>query len=253
MAENNNYSILSHMSKEEIDDIVKFAELIKKCPIPEHELLDNIGLFLTSKNFSRILFFYEIYKRVVTLHGCIAEFGTRWGQNVSVLASLRGIFEPFNRYRKIFAFDTFEGLKGTSPEENESSGCVDGAYSVPDYYEVYLEKILSLQESLNPNPHLKKFEIVKGDAINTVENFLFEHPEVIFSLVIFDMDIYAPTKSVLHAIKKRLIRGSILVFDEIGDEEFPGETKAIEEIFGINNVRLQRMPMVSRLCWFEID
>ena len=51
------------------------------------------------------------------------------------------------------------------------------------------------------------------------------------SLAIFDFDIYKPTKAALEAIKPHLFKGSVLVFDELADDIFPGETVALREVF----------------------
>jgi hypothetical protein len=110
-----------------------------------------------------------------------------------------------------------------------------------------------LHEATNPISHLKKYELVKGDAIETVPLYLKQHPETIISLAIFDFDIYVPTKAALAAIKPHLCKGSILVFDELGDDIFPGETVALQEVFGLNNVRIQRLPMTARISYVEIE
>ena len=99
-------------SSDEKNVLKQYVEFLKAAPLPDDELLPNLGLFFTSKNLSRILFFYEIYKKIVYSHGIIVEFGVRWGQTLSLMSALRGIFEPFNRHRKIVGFDTFEGFKG---------------------------------------------------------------------------------------------------------------------------------------------
>lgn len=231
----------------------EFVDCFKSCPLPDDEILPNLGLYLTSKNLSRILFFYEIYKKILHTHGIIVEFGVRWGQTLSIMSALRGIFEPFNRHRKIVGFDTFEGFKGMGKEDGELCKCKDGSFSVPSGYEKYLDKILSLQESLNPISHLKKYELVKGDAKETIPEYLKSHPETIISLAIFDFDIYAPTKVALEAIRPHLFKGSILVFDELCDDIFPGETIALKETLGLNNVRIQRYPMSSRISYLEIE
>ncbi len=226
---------------------------LKTSPLPDDELLPNLGLYLTSKSLSRILFFYEIYKKIVNTHGICVEFGVRWGQTLSLLSALRGIFEPFNRHRKIIGFDTFAGFKGISEEDGSLSHCEDGSFSVTDGYEHYLNRILALQEQLNPIPHLKKYELVKGDAVQTIPDYLKKHPETIISLAIFDFDIYTPTKIALEAIKPHLFKGSILVFDELCDDIFPGETLALMEIIGLNNFKIQRFPMTSRISYLEFQ
>jgi hypothetical protein len=221
--------------------------------VAEDELLANLGLYLTSKTLSRILFYCEIYKKIATSHGIIMEFGVRWGQTLSLMSALRGINEPFNRHRKIVGFDTFEGFKGVTDKDGKLGKPAEGHYSVTRGYEKYLGEILTLQEQLNPASHLTKFQLVKGDASETITHYLKQHPETIISLAIFDLDIYKPTKAALQAIRPHLCKGSILVFDELCDDLFPGETTALNEVFGLNNVRLRRLPMTARLSYFEIE
>ncbi len=240
-------------SSDEKAVLKRYVEQMKDAPLPDDELLPNLGLFLTSKNLSRVLFFYEIYKKIIHSHGIIAEFGVRWGQTLSLMSALRGIFEPFNRHRKIVGFDTFEGFRGLSEKDGDLCKCTDGSFSVAPRYEDYLSGILKMQEQLNPMSHLQRYELVKGDAIATVPEYLEKHPETIISLAIFDFDIYAPTKAALEAVRPHLCKGSILVFDELCDDIFPGETIALREILGLNNLRVQRYPMTARISYLEIE
>ncbi len=236
----------------EKEALERLARLFRASPVPDDEVLPNLGMFLTSKNLSRILFFHELYKKIVGTHGIVVEFGVRWGQTLSILAALRGIFEPFNRHRKIVGFDTFTGFKGLSDKDGARCQSADGSFSVSPDYETYLGELLDLQEALNPIPHLKKWELVKGDAVETVPRYLGEHPETIISMAVFDFDIYTPTRAALEAIQPHLTKGSILVFDELCDDIFPGETLALQEVLGINNVRIKRFPMTSRISYIEL-
>lgn len=240
-------------SSSEKENFKRLASFLKNTPIPDDEILANLGVYLTSKHLSRLLFFYEIYKKIVNIHGIIVEFGVRWGQTLSIMSALRGIFEPFNRHRKILGFDTFKGFKGLGKEDGDSCECRDGSFSVSPGYEKYLDKILSLQEMLNPMSHLKKYELVKGDATKTVPEYLKRHPETIISLAIFDFDIYTPTKKALETIRPHVCKGSILVFDELCDDILPGETIAFREVFDLRKMRIKRMPMTSRISYVEIE
>lgn len=243
--------VLSSSGEKAIFD--KLVGHFKATPIPDDELLPNLGLFLTSKNLSRILFFYEIYKKIVHTHGVIVEFGVRWGQTLAIMAALRGIFEPFNRHRKIIGFDTFAGFAGMSEKDGKLCRCKDGSFSVGSGYQEYLDGLMSMQEGLNPIPHLKKYELIAGDAATTVPAYLREHPETLVSLAIFDFDIYAPTRAALDAVKPHLFKGSILVFDELCDDVFPGETIAVREALDLHDLRIRRLPMTSRISYAELE
>jgi hypothetical protein len=57
-----------------------------------------------------------------------------------------------------------------------------------------------------------------------------------------DMDIYAPTKFALEAAADRLVKGSVVVFDELLHRQFPGEAQALREWAGRHGLRMKRSP-----------
>ena len=247
------YGAIVLSSSSEAEVFRAFQSHYEQSPLPANEQLANLGMFLTSKNLSRILFFYEIYQKILHHHGVVMEFGVRWGQTLTVLSALRGIFEPFNRHRKIVGFDTFSGLLGMAPQDGSASQCQDGDFSVPPGYQQYLHRLLQLHEATNPISHLQKFELVAGDVTTSLPEYLQRHPETVVSLAIFDFDLYQPTRVTLEALLPHLCKGSVLVFDELCDPYFPGETIALREVLGLRDLRIQRLPMTARVsyCVFE--
>lgn len=245
--------IKTYSSVEENTIRTKFFELFKRCPIPSDQVLSNLGLFLNSKNLSRLLFFNHIYQQIIDIQGVIIEFGTRWGQNLAVFSALRGIYEPFNRNRKIIGFDTFKGFPAIDSKDGKSNMMKKGELAVTDNYVDYLAKVLEFQEKDNPLEHVKKFELRAGDATIEIKRYLKEHPETIISLAYFDFDLYEPTKKCLEAIKPHLVKGSLLGFDELNDIDSPGETIALREIIGLNNIKLKRYRYASRVSYFIME
>ena len=47
--------------------------LLKGAPVPDDQLLSNLGLFLESKNLARLLFMDFIYRQIVDVQGVIME------------------------------------------------------------------------------------------------------------------------------------------------------------------------------------
>ena len=231
-----------------------FAQHFRECPIPDADILNNLGLFLNSKNLSRILCMDHLYQQIVDVMGVVMEFGTRWGQNASLFAALRGIYEPFNRHRKIIGFDTFTGFPSLHAKDNLGCDVIrEGGLATTDDYDKYLEQVMQFQEADNPLSHIRKFEIRKGDATMEVDRYLEGHPETIVALAYFDFDIYEPTKKCLEAIRSRLVKGSVLAFDELNDPDSPGETAALMEVFGLHNIRLKRYRYASRVSYFVVE
>ena len=231
-----------------------FVNHFKNCPIPDDDILQNLGLFLNSKNLSRILFMDHLYQQIINVHGSIFEFGTRWGQNMAIFAALRGIYDPFNRFRKIVGFDTFTGFPNLGKQDNKKCQIMrKGGLACTKNYIKYLDEVMCYQEQDNPLSHIKKYEIRSGDATVEINRYLKDNPQTIVAMAFFDFDIYEPTKKCLQAISSYLVKGSVLAFDELNDHDSPGETIALREVFGLNNVRLKRYPYASRVSYFVIE
>lgn len=242
--------INSIASADEEDNRKELFNLYKRNPIPESEQIAQIGLFQKRQDLSKILFLNSLYQLQLNTHGNILEFGTRWGKNLVTFSNLRGIFEPFNYSRKIIGFDTFEGFKNISPEDGTNDIIAENSFSVTESYDEYLNQLLSIHEKESPLSHIKKFDIYKGDAEKTFEHYLENHPESIISLAYFDFDIYKPTKACLKLIEKRLTKGAVIAFDELNDPKFPGESKALQEVFGFKNITLKRNVFSTMQSYF---
>ena len=230
-----------------------FFDLYTKTPIVDEEVLNNLGLFINRQNLSRMIFMHDMYKNIIHINGVIMEFGVRWGQNLSLFQNFRGMYEPYNHTRKIIGFDTFEGFPSVDKKDGGAEVATVGSYSVTEGYEEYLTQILDYQESESPISHLRKYELVKGDATKTLEKYLHKHPETIVALAYFDFDIYEPTKRCLELLNGRLGKGSVIGFDELNYSEFPGETIAFDEVLGIKNYRIVRSPIAPLPSYIIVE
>jgi len=249
----NEFNVLFYTSDEEKERRSKIAGLLRKYPIPDEELLDNLALFINSKYLARMKFMDYLYQKIINVPGVIIEFGTRWGQNAALFSALRGIYEPFNRYRKIIAFDTFKGFPCVTDKDGDSKIIAKGALSVSEDYYDCLDEIMQFHEKENPINHLKKYELVKGDVTETLPLYLAKNPATIVALAYFDLDLYEPTKICLQGIRNHLVKGSIIGFDELSDPDSPGETLAVMEILGLNNLPLRRLNYTSRTSYFAVE
>ena len=74
--------------------------------------------------------------------------------------------------------------------------------------------------------------LVKGWVQDTLPPYLKETGKAPFSFIHMDMDTYTPTRFALEKVKKRLVEGSIILFDELYG--YPGwkhhEYKALMEV-----------------------
>ena len=253
MAKNHPILTKSSANSQESDSRKKLLNLFKQCPIPENELLQNLGLFIKRQDLSRIIFMNEIYQKILNVHGVIIEFGTRWGQNLALFESFRGMYEPYNRLRTIIGFDTFEGFPSIHAKDGQGDSIKKGVLSVTKGYENYLNSILNYHETESPISHIKKYQLIKGDAIKETQIFLEKNPHTIIALAYFDFDLYEPTKKCLELIKPYITKGTIIGFDELNLSAYPGETLAFKEVFGLDAFKITRTPYSSHTSYITIE
>lgn len=216
-------------------------------------MLTNLGLFMNRQSLSRLMFMNDLYTRIVPVHGVVMEFGVRWGQNLALFSSFRGMYEPYNYNRKIVGFDTFSGFPSVATQDGKAAGVQAGAYAVTQDYEEYLESVLDYHEKESPLGHIKKHELVKGDATVTLARYLEQHPETIIALAYFDFDIYEPTKKCLEMILPHLTKGSVIGFDELNWPDFPGETLALKEVLGLDRYAIRRSSLNPSPSYIVIE
>ena len=226
---------------------------LRRSPLPDDELLSNLGLYLRRQDLSRILFFDELYRRILDVPGKVFEFGVRWGQGISLFQSYRGLYEPFNYSRHIVGFDTFTGFPPPHEKDGSAEFVKEGNYGVAHAWQGTLEEILRCQAAQSPLAHVQKTELVSGDAVTTLEQYLERHPETLVALAYFDFDLYEPTRRCLELIRPRLMKGAVVAFDELNHAGFPGETRAVLEWLGGERVRLQKSPYAPFPSWFVVE
>lgn len=220
----------------------RLTALFADRPIPDHDLLDHLEVFMRPQRINEILTLDQLYQRILGVHGIIVEFGVRWGRHLSVLHALRTRYEPTNFYRTIVGFDTFTGFTTPAAADGDADRVFAGSMSVTPGYERYLEQVLALHEAEAPMGHLRRFELCTGDAPTQLAAYLQRHPETIVALAYFDMDLHDPTRDCLELLRPHMPAGSVLAFDELGHPDFPGETVAVKTALDITGHRIQRLP-----------
>jgi hypothetical protein len=111
-------------------------------------------------------------------------------------------------------------------------------------------KLFDMNRSIG---HLPKLKLVSGDATKTIPDYVNKNPHLVVSLLYLDFDVYEPTLVALQSFVPRMPKGAIIVFDELNSEAWPGETLAVLETIGIRNLRIQRLPWESCICYAVIE
>ena len=85
-----------------------------------------------------------------------------------------------------------------------------------------------------------------------VPEFVKSRPDLVVAMLILDTDLYEPTKVALETFLPYMPKGAIVVLDEVAYRNFPGETKALREVFDMNKIELKRLPFDSCVGYFHI-
>jgi hypothetical protein len=187
------------------------------------------GFYLTceTSRIGKLLNHLEIYKKILELPGDILEFGVYKGTSLVRLLSFRNLLENENS-RKVYGFDIFgkfpDALELESDRQFVQNFENAGGYGISKKeLEIHLE-----------NKSFKNYELVEGDILKTIPEFLANNPSGKISLLHIDVDVYEPTKVILENLWNRVVKGGIVMLDDYGTVE--GETKAVDEFFKDKNL-----------------
>lgn len=232
-------------SEKEVDSIVKLAEALQESTFSQVERMMHFPLYSPRQSISSFLVRYELFKRIINIHGSIIECGVGYGSGLMSFAHFSAIFEPVNHTRKIFGFDTFEGFTKLSGKDRvgQDPNAQKGGMRVDSFAE--LTRCINIFDQNRFIGHINKVELVKGDITKTAPEYLKNNPHLVVALLYLDLDLYEPTKIAIQTFLPRMPKGAIIAFDELNHPDWPGETLAVLENMGINKLKIERFPFDS--------
>jgi hypothetical protein len=214
--------------------------------------LENFTKYVGREALTKFLARAELFSKQLHVHGSIVELGVARGASLMTWVHLSEIYEPINYTREIIGFDTFAGIPTIDERdvafEGRSSMLRPGGFLVEPDMKQDIERALQIHNLSRHLAHISKVLLVEGDIEETLPTFLSRHPHLIVSLLHIDVDLYKPTQKGLELLLSRVPKGGLIVFDEINNRKFPGETIALHEVLGISSLRIQRFhycPCVS--------
>ena len=191
------------------------------------------GFYLTcEKNrIGKFLNQLDLYKEILNVPGDILEFGVYKGSSIMRLITFRDLLEP-NSSRKIIGFDAFgkfpKNLMLKSDREFAEKFEKEGGFGIS-------KKELNLHLE---NKNATNYELVQGDIMESLPDYVQKHPDLEISLLHIDVDVYEPTKVILENLWDNIVPGGVLMLDDYGIIE--GETKAVDEYFSNQNITINK-------------
>lgn len=195
--------------------------------------------YVDRESLPRFLAHYELFKQVIDVPGCIVELGVFRGNSLFTWANLLETFCPFDTSRRVYGFESFEGLPSFSTEDGNLRPSVG---KCPESFKGSRTEVEILVELYNRRlsvPGSQRLSIVAGKIEDTLSSFLDSHPGLMVSLLHVDLDLYAAVKHSLGLLFDRVIHHGIICFDDYGSDLWPGETRAVNEFFRERNLALK--------------
>jgi|SRR3972149_2528578 len=243
----------SRTTTNEIQFRVSLEDYISNSLGSNVEKLQNFTKYVPTQDLRKFLCRYELFRKILHVHGSIVECGVLYGGGLMAWAQLSEIFEPLNHLRNIIGFDTFTGFVSVSEMDNTGTAFQgkNGGLAI-DTYDDLLKSIALYNKNRFLN-HIEKIKLVKGDVAESLPMYLKANPHLVVSLLYLDFDIYEPTVVALKHLVNRIPKGGIIAFDELNHEVWPGETIAVMQEIGINNLRVERLPFGSTMSYAVIE
>lgn len=185
--------------------------------------LDHWQIYVGQENLSRFLTVYETVRDTANVPGDVVELGSWQGANLLGIAKvLRHL--GLDSTKSLYSFDSFEGLTKPAIEDNfdenlrgKYRGDFDKLKAAIALYDFEEQVILN-----------------RGLIEETVPNFINENPNKLFSLIYYDADFYEPAEVMFKYLAPKLTIGGVVLLDEYGTKEWPGETKSADQFLSLN-------------------
>jgi hypothetical protein len=239
----------SRNTRNQIDWYQRFSMYIDDNGVPPHMIANLFPVFNSRQSVTRIVEIYEYWKIIEDIPGNIVECGVAGGVFLMSMAHFSSIFEPHHYTRKVIGFDTFEGFPSISEQDKTSKAAhmKPGGLTNDSYN--YLNEAIQYFDENRMIGNISKIELHKGDISIKLPEYLKSNPGAIIGLLHLDLDLYKPTKDVLELAWSRMAKGSVLIFDEINHTDYPGETIALMEVIGLDQIKLKRIRPASMAAY----
>lgn len=186
----------------------------------------DFNLQMDKERLSKFLIHYEVFKKIENIKGSIVECGIFKGTSFVRLAMFR---ELFKKKSKLVGFDIYGDIYPNTSFENEKKHREHWIKSAghSSISKKQLEWIFKKKK-------IKNYELVKGDVLKTIPNYVKKNKKLKISLLNIDLAFVEPTKCALDYFYSKMSKGGIILFDNYSGTGkdgtfYAGETKVIKQ------------------------
>lgn len=192
-------------------------------PRPLWAVIDRWPLYVGIQNLMRNAVLMQCLEQALSVPGHCVEFGAWHGATTLLWAKLLQVWAPLSP-KVVHAFDTWEA--GFSPAQWQAQ---DNPAVQAQYAGTYAGDAGTLADMIRLYSLEDSVTLHQGRIEDTWPAFLAATPGFRASLVLLDVDLYGPTQAALQGLHERLSLGGMILADEYGHEDWPGETQAVDE------------------------
>tara|TARA_Y100000590_G_scaffold112183_1_gene127906 strand:- start:8493 stop:9128 length:636 start_codon:yes stop_codon:yes gene_type:complete len=179
---------------------------------------------------SKLLFHYELYKKIIKLEGNIVECGVFKGSSLIRFLTYVDLFEKKRRH--VYGFDVFGKFPSTNRKEDKKFA---NKHNQNLGNGIDINKLSTLLSKKN----LKNFKLIKGNILNTIEPFLKKKKKFKVSLLHLDLDLYVPTKFCLEKFYPYIVKNGVIILDDY--KHVSGATRAVNKFIKKKKLKLQKL------------
>lgn len=158
----------------------------------------------------RCYIIYTLLMQAIHVEGDVWECGVYKGGTAAMMSK---ILKKYGAWKKLFLFDTFDGMPETNPEKD--------MHKKGDFSDTSLE---SVQQYIQESDICVFLQGFIPDTFSKLENKKI-------ALAHIDVDIYKSILDCLEFIWPRLSFGGFIIFDDYGFPTCPGARSSVDDFF----------------------
>jgi hypothetical protein len=171
----------------------------------------------TSSQLETYTYFSEFFSNIKDVQGDVIEVGFGKGNSFLCLLTLAN-----RSNRQLIGFDSFQGFPEATGYDKSNRNPQKGDWNFRT-----LEEATNQVENFN-KLFKGKWSLVKGFLEESLPNYTQSNS---VALLHIDVDLYSGHKAALEKFFPLLSKGGLVVFDDYGEESWPGATRAVDEYF----------------------
>jgi len=207
-----------------------------------YEYENNFYLSSEVNRMAKVMAHYDLFKQTVDIPGDIVECGVFKGASFVRFAAFRELLcNP--AAKKLIGFDAFGEFPSTAfeldqkPKDIFVNNSGNSGISKDQLYQVLEHKKVN-----------KNVELIQGDVLHTLPEYLKNNPHLRISFLNIDVDVYEATKACIEHLFDRVVKGGVILLDDYVSI-FPGANKAIEDFLAAKDYTPKRLPFSVTPCY----